>query len=242
MIYDLPMCVKITIILVSWIISQALIYMLLFFMVQIEQNSIWTWCFKRYKYICYIGGVVIPFALFSGDQSFLKKLLDTFRAINIRDTIEIHKTAISILIGFAIFLINCGIQLMLKKLWRKKQRVSAEDSSKANWYSVLLVPFLEELLFRGIYYDSFLEIFSIPTSMLFVALFFGVMHLIPKNMPGAFLCSILLSLLYIYTGALVFPMIAHSIYNISVSIYQRYYKQRDRTEVSKATSLKEEPM
>jgi membrane protease YdiL (CAAX protease family) len=68
------------------------------------------------------------------------------------------------------------------------------------------------------------------------------MHLIPKNMLGAFLCSILLSLLYIYTEALIFPMIAHSIYNISVSIYQRYYKQRDRMEVSKATSLKEEPM
>lgn len=79
--------------------------------------------------------------------------------------------------------------------------------------SCLLIPVMEEMMFRGCVLEGMLE-FKRPYLAVFLsAAFFGAMHMQPVHIGYAFLCGIVLGLIYYYTKNICMSILAHVIFN-----------------------------
>jgi membrane protease YdiL (CAAX protease family) len=86
---------------------------------------------------------------------------------------------------------------------------------------------MEELLFRSLWIGAFSPIMWVSVLVVGTSFVFGIMHL-PQGILGATLAggvNILLSLLFVQTGSLLTPLIAHYTINISQLILAHF--QRD---------------
>lgn len=72
---------------------------------------------------------------------------------------------------------------------------------------------LEELLCRGIIFETFRKRWGIKTSILFSSLFFGLIHLDIATMVVAVVAGIIFGILYVRTASLYTTIIIHSINN-----------------------------
>lgn len=77
----------------------------------------------------------------------------------------------------------------------------------------ILIPIMEEVLFRGLLFRWFRKRWSAWPSILVSALIFGVAHMIPDTIPGTALIGVLLAWLYERTGSLWVPVVTHVTYN-----------------------------
>ena len=78
---------------------------------------------------------------------------------------------------------------------------------------VFIGPICEEIIFRGIIEEGFIETYGGPTAVLYSALIFGVIHLLPLQVVNAFLAGILLGWIYWKTRSLWIVMILHILNN-----------------------------
>ena len=78
---------------------------------------------------------------------------------------------------------------------------------------VLIGPVCEEIIFRGIIQEGFIETYGGPTAVLYSALIFGVIHIMPLQVVNAFLAGILLGWIYWKTRSLWIVMILHILNN-----------------------------
>jgi membrane protease YdiL (CAAX protease family) len=83
----------------------------------------------------------------------------------------------------------------------------------------IIAPFVEEMLFRGIFLRSFLVNYSAPTAILLSALLFGLFHLNIYQFTVAFLLGMFFGWLYYRTQSLWPSIMAHAIYNTFVMTY-----------------------
>lgn len=72
---------------------------------------------------------------------------------------------------------------------------------------------LEELLCRGLIFETFRKRWGIKTSILFSSLFFGLIHLDVATMVVAVVAGIIFGVLYVRTASLYTTIIIHSINN-----------------------------
>jgi membrane protease YdiL (CAAX protease family) len=87
--------------------------------------------------------------------------------------------------------------------------------------------FMEEVLFRTLWVGVFSPIMWLPVLLIGTSFVFGLMHL-PQGMLGATLAggvNILLSLLFVWTGSFLAPLVAHYTINISQVVLAHF--QRD---------------
>ena len=77
----------------------------------------------------------------------------------------------------------------------------------------ILAPFIEEMLFRGIFLRGFLQKYSITKSILFSAILFAIYHGNIYQMPVAMVLGIFSGWLYVKTRSLWPCIIAHGSYN-----------------------------
>jgi len=83
----------------------------------------------------------------------------------------------------------------------------------------VLVPIVEEVLFRGILYRWLRERWSVPGAAIASALCFSVLHGIPWLIPAIAVLGILLAIIYENSGSVWPAALAHGLYNsISVSL------------------------
>lgn len=83
----------------------------------------------------------------------------------------------------------------------------------------VLVPIVEEVLFRGILYRWLSERWGVPVAAVASALCFSVLHGIPWLIPAIAVLGILLAIIYENSGSVWPAALAHGIYNsISVSL------------------------
>lgn len=83
----------------------------------------------------------------------------------------------------------------------------------------LLVPFVEETVFRGAILKSLLGSFSRPwVAILISAAVFAVIHLNPAQMPHAFLIGLLLGWMYYRTGSILPGVAVHWVNNTVVYV------------------------
>ena len=88
-----------------------------------------------------------------------------------------------------------------------------------NMSIVILVPLIEELIFRSVLIHRWSRKWSTRTAVILSAIIFGVGHLDPI---GAFTFGIVASLLYIKTKSLWVPLAAHAFNNFIVSLIVIY--------------------
>lgn len=84
--------------------------------------------------------------------------------------------------------------------------------------AVLAAPFLEEILLRGIVLDGFLKQYSPTKAIVWSAVLFGVMHLVPVQVVNAFVLGLVLGWLYYRTGSLWPGICLHFVNNALSSL------------------------
>ncbi len=79
--------------------------------------------------------------------------------------------------------------------------------------AVLIAPVTEELIFRGCLYGMCRQFAGRIPALVFSAVVFAVIHGHPASLPGLFLLSVALTLLYERTGSLWAPIALHALFN-----------------------------
>ena len=79
--------------------------------------------------------------------------------------------------------------------------------------SALVAPIAEEILYRGVVYNSFKQAFPVWLAYILSAFVFAFMHGTLVHMGIGFVCGILFAVVYHYTGSLGFSILLHIIYN-----------------------------
>lgn len=81
----------------------------------------------------------------------------------------------------------------------------------------LVVPIVEELIFRGFFMRA-IKVYSNPlTAVVLSSILFAMVHQ-PAAMPGAFICGVILAFTAVKHGLMV-SMISHSVNNLIVLLY-----------------------
>jgi len=76
---------------------------------------------------------------------------------------------------------------------------------------VIAAPIVEELLFRGVMLHRFTFKWGMKKAILASSLIFGVLH---ADFIGAFIFGLVMCILYIKTGTIIIPIIAHMLNNL----------------------------
>jgi membrane protease YdiL (CAAX protease family) len=76
---------------------------------------------------------------------------------------------------------------------------------------VVIAPIAEELLFRGLVFNSLAARWGLRRATVVVALIFGLFH---ANAPAMFVFGLVLTVIYIKTRSLLVPMACHALNNL----------------------------
>ena len=91
------------------------------------------------------------------------------------------------------------------------------------WLSIIgvgfVVPFSEEVCFRGVLYQSFAKHMKVPVAMALSALIFGIYHFNIQQGIYAFFMGLLLAAVVEKTGALSASILFHAVSNLTVTLY-----------------------
>jgi membrane protease YdiL (CAAX protease family) len=79
----------------------------------------------------------------------------------------------------------------------------------------LIAPFVEEMLFRGVFLRAFLQQYSTLQAIIFSATIFAAAHLNLHQMPSAFIYGCFLGWLFVKTRSLWPCILAHSLINFT---------------------------
>jgi uncharacterized protein len=169
--------------------------------------------------IVFASGVVFAWLMAHKNLSFAT----LFQATPTLDPAPLRSLALPIIMLFAGLSVVME-KLMLILLWlipmtqAQYDMFSAYGSGGAATMLVVCViaPFVEEMLFRGIFLRSFLHLYGKREAIIFSSLLFGIAHLnVYQTLVGLILGS-LLAWLYVKTRSL-WPCIAgHAVYNFAV--------------------------
>ncbi|EPG73981.1 CAAX protease self-immunity [Leptospira fainei serovar Hurstbridge str. BUT 6] len=78
---------------------------------------------------------------------------------------------------------------------------------------MIVAPFTEEFLFRGLIFDGLKRNYSFRRAALLTALLFGILHLNPWQFLGASIVGYYFAWLVAKTGSLAQPILAHMVFN-----------------------------
>lgn len=88
----------------------------------------------------------------------------------------------------------------------------------------VLVPIIEEILMRGVVLEGLKNTYGSLTALLISAAFFALLHFNMVQTLSAFVCGVVLGLLYIKTSSIFCCMLAHCGYNL-ISYIAMIYPQ-----------------
>lgn len=79
--------------------------------------------------------------------------------------------------------------------------------------TIVAAPILEEILFRGLIFESCAERWGRGVGLIVSALLFGVIHIVPVQVINAFVVGLILGYVYLRTRSLLSVIIIHAINN-----------------------------
>lgn len=79
--------------------------------------------------------------------------------------------------------------------------------------TVVAAPILEEILFRGLIFESCAEHWGRGVGLVVSALLFGVIHIVPVQVVNAFVVGLILGYVYLRTRSLLSVIIIHAVNN-----------------------------
>lgn len=89
--------------------------------------------------------------------------------------------------------------------------------------SIVAAPILEEILFRGVIFESCAERWGKGVGLVVSALLFGVIHIIPVQVINAFVVGLILGYVYLRTRSLVSVIIIHAFNNAIAYITMAFF-------------------
>ncbi|MCK9211753.1 MAG: CPBP family intramembrane metalloprotease [Ignavibacteriaceae bacterium] len=89
-------------------------------------------------------------------------------------------------------------------------------------YGIVLVPLLEEILFRGMFLGDFIKLYSPIKAILYSSILFALIHINPSQMLTAFLGGLFLGFVYYKTNNLLPCIVLHSVINGLSGILFKY--------------------
>lgn len=89
---------------------------------------------------------------------------------------------------------------------------------------VIIAPLVEELLFRGCIFGDLKEIMPVWGAILLSAVFFGVYHGNLQQGIYAFLCGVILAVIYQLTDSFWMPVLFHALANLISTVSYEYNK------------------
>jgi len=78
----------------------------------------------------------------------------------------------------------------------------------------ILIPVVEEIVFRGIILGEFLSTMRAPTAVILSSVVFGSMHVQPIQVGYAIMCGLILGFVYLYSNSIYVSILVHSVFNI----------------------------
>lgn len=84
----------------------------------------------------------------------------------------------------------------------------------------LLIPIVEELIFRGIILHEFLSTMKPGVAVVLTATVFAVIHGQPIQVGYAFFCGLVISVVYVFSRSIYLTIILHGVYNFFGSALQ----------------------
>ncbi len=119
--------------------------------------------------------------------------------------------------GVAVLLSSSVVLEPLLLLFPKEEYQNVTDMVGLGGWAILSVvvcaPILEEILFRGLIFESCRERFGSGAAVLISALLFGLVHGVPVQIINAFVVGLIFGYIYLRTGSLLSVIILHAINN-----------------------------
>jgi membrane protease YdiL (CAAX protease family) len=202
-------------------ISTAILWVAIYFGVMLLYTffdiSVWRKISLKYSYvlnIIFITGAVITYI------SFLCKKT----GYNVRFFENITVINIFLALGCSILfyiLLDKGLDPIFESLYPKSEQAYQETVQallKSPVTSLLQVciisPVIEEILMRGFILGGLKEAYGISLSLIISAVLFAVLHFNMVQTLSAFICGIILGILFIKTGSIFSCILAHCGYNL----------------------------
>ena len=147
-------------------------------------------------------------------------------------SIKVFICIICISIGLAFF-VN-SFAFLFKDIFMDYNKVNDFISSNTQsfidiFFIVIVAPIFEEILFRGLIFNECRKYLNINTSIVLQALLFSMFHPNLLQFIYAFLCGIILCLVYVSTNSIIANILVHCIFNllggVIISKYIIYYNQ-----------------
>lgn len=95
--------------------------------------------------------------------------------------------------------------------------------------TVVAAPILEEILFRGLIFESCSERFGRGVALLISALLFGLVHVVPVQMISAFVMGLILGYVYLRTRSLASVIVLHAINNAIAYVSMAFFDESSNT-------------
>lgn len=140
------------------------------------------------------------------------------KTVNIKSTLTVLFLAISSF--FFLGLIDLLIIRLVPKyeiLDKLIEDMRAESISSV-LHILIFAPVMEELLFRGLILESLLKKYNRWRSIILCSLFFACFHLNPYALISTFIGSVIICLVYIRLNSIIFAIIFHFTFNLTVHI------------------------
>lgn len=91
----------------------------------------------------------------------------------------------------------------------------------------ILAPIMEEILFRGLIYQSLRNSYSITAAIFLQATIFAIIHINPLQIMYTFLLALLFMWLANRTNSLLTSILAHSSFNLTTILLSRIIKEQE---------------
>lgn len=86
-------------------------------------------------------------------------------------------------------------------------------------YVVIIVPIIEEIIFKDLILKNILRKTSLFLALIFISLVFSLYHITIDSFLHYFIFSIIASILFLYSGTLLLPIVFHSTVNFLYYIF-----------------------
>lgn len=158
----------------------------------------------------YIFSFLVVIFIISRDKMMFEIIISSFSI----KQVALKQVILVIILPVLVLYIN----VLLSKIWdNAKLKGSFYSETPFSIFQfifvILIAPICEEVIFRSLLYQTFTEYFNILLSILFSSIIFAVFHIRIRNILGSFFGGLAFSIILYFSGSIIMPLLAHSLYN-----------------------------
>jgi membrane protease YdiL (CAAX protease family) len=130
---------------------------------------------------------------------------------------------LSIIISVVISIIEFPLLVKLPVINNGIQTLNGINIVSIIVYGIVLIPVLEETIFRGLILGDFLLAYSPAKAILLSSVLFACIHPNPSQIINAFIIGLFLGWIFYKTGSILPGIIIHAILNSSGGLLYKYF-------------------